>query len=73
MEYFDTLSFAAVPDAHAFERRLDAALGRRLAGCRQDLQVLAAGQMAVEARLVDDGADTGQGQVAVPRDPVSEE
>ena len=67
------LVVGAVQDAHTLERRLDAALGRRLARRRQDLQVLAAGQVAVEAGLVDDGADAGEGQVAMPGDLVAEE
>ena len=62
------LVVGAVQDADTLERRLDAALGRRLARRRQDLQVLAAGQVAVEAGLVDDGADPGQRQVAVAWD-----
>ena len=62
-----------VQDADALECRLDAALGRRLARRRQDLQVLAAGQVAVEAGLVDDGADAGQRQVAMAGDGVAEQ
>ena len=59
-------------DADALERRFDAALGRRLTGRGEDLQVLAAGQVAVEAGLVDDGPDPGQGHVTVSRDGVAE-
>ena len=62
-----------VEDADALERRLDAALGRRLTRRREDLQVLATGQMAVEAGLVDDRADSGQRHVAVSGDPVAEQ
>ena len=57
------LVVGAVKDADTLERRPDAALGRRLTRRRQDLQVLATGQMAVEAGLVDDGADAGQRHV----------
>ena len=59
-------------DADALERRLDAALGRRLTRRGEDLQVLAAGQVAVEAGFVDDRPDPGQGHVTVPRDGVAE-
>ena len=54
------LVVGAVGDAHPLERRTDAAAGRGLAGRGQDLQVLAAGQVAVETWLVDDGAHPGQ-------------
>ena len=67
------LVVGAVQDADALERRLDAALGRRLTGRRQDLQVLATGQVAVEAGLVDDRADAGQRHVAVSGDTVAEQ
>ncbi len=60
-------------DADALERRLDAALGRRLTRRGEDLQVLAAGQVAVEAGLVDDRPDAGQGRVTVPGDAVAEQ
>ena len=46
-------------DADSLERRVDAALGGRLTCRREDLQVLATGQVAVEAGLVDDGPDPG--------------
>ncbi len=59
-------------DADALERRVDAALGRRLTRRGEDLQVLAAGQVAVEAGLVDDGPDPGQGHVTVSGDGVAE-
>ena len=55
-------------DADALERRVDAALGRRLTRRGEDLQVLATGQVAVEAGLVHDRPDPGQGHVTVPRD-----
>jgi hypothetical protein len=38
-----------------------------LAGGGDDLEVLAAGQVAVEARLLDDGADAGEGLGALLR------
>ena len=60
-------------DADTLERRLDAALCRRLTGRGEDLQVLATGEVAVEAGLVDDGPDPGQGRVAVAGDRVAEQ
>jgi hypothetical protein len=60
-------------DADALEGRVDAALGRRLARRGEDLQVLATGQVAVEARFVHDRPDPGQRDVTVPRDGVAEE
>jgi hypothetical protein len=57
-----------VQDADSFERRLYAVLRRRLARGGQDLQVLAPGEMAVEAGFVDGGPDASQGAVAVPGD-----
>ena len=53
-------------DADALERRVDAALGGRLARRRQDLQVLATRQVAVEAGLVHDRTDPRQGDVTMP-------
>ena len=60
-------------DADALERRVDAALGRRLTRRGEDLQVLATGQVAVEAGLVHDGPDPGQRPVTVAGDGVAEE
>ena len=62
-----------VQDADPLERRLDAALGRRLTRRGEDLQVLATGQVAVEAGLVHDGPDPGQRPVTVAGDGVAEE
>ena len=62
-----------VQDADALECRLDAALCRRLTGRGEDLEVLPAGEVAVEAGLVDDGPDPGQRQVAVAGDGVAEQ
>ena len=60
-------------DADALERRVDAALGRRLTRRGEDLQVLATGQVAVEAGLVHDRPDPGQRHVTVPGDAVAEQ
>ena len=60
-------------DADALERRLDAALGRRLTRRGEDLQVLATGQVAVEAGLVHDGPDPGQRPVTVAGDGIAEQ
>ena len=55
-------------DADSLERRVDATLGGRLTCRGEDLQVLPTGQVAVEAGLVDDGPDPGQGPVTVAGD-----
>ena len=57
----------AVEHADPLERRPDPVPGRRLAGRGQDLEVLPAGQVAVEPGLVDDGPDPGQRRVAMLR------
>ncbi len=62
------LVVGSVQDADALERRVDAALRRRLTRRGEDLEVLAAGEMAVEAWLVDDGADPRQRAVTVTGD-----
>ena len=59
-------------DADSLEGRVDAALGRRLTRRGEDLQILAAGQVAVEAGFVDDRPDPGQGHITVSRDGVAE-
>jgi hypothetical protein len=73
MEYFDTLSSAPMQDADTFEGRSDAAFGRQLRGRGKNLQVLAAGQVTVEAGLVDDGPDPGQRPVAMAGNGVAQE
>ena len=67
------LVVGAVQDADAFERRRNAALGRRFTRRGEDLQVLPAGQVAVETGLVDDGAHPGQRQVAMAGHGVAEQ
>ena len=66
------LVVGSMQDADSLERRGDAALGRRLTRRGEDLQILAAGQMAVEAGLVHDRPDPGQGHITVSRDGVAE-
>ena len=62
-----------VQDADTLERRGDAGLGRRLTCRGEDLQVLPAGQVSVEAGFVDDGPHPGQRLVAMARDGMAEE
>ena len=73
MEYFDTLSSARCSMPTRSSDGADAVLGRRLARCGQDLEVLPAGQMAVEPGFVDDGTDPGQRAVTMARDWIAEE
>ncbi len=73
MEYFETLSSARCRMPDALEGRGDATLRRRLTGRGEDLQILAAGQVAVEAGFVDDRPDPGQGQVTVARNGMAEQ
>jgi hypothetical protein len=64
---------AAVGQADPLQRRPDAIPRGRLACRGQQPQVLPAGEMGVEPGFVDDGADTSERRVAMPRDGVSEQ
>ncbi len=55
------------------QRRRDPLVGSAAPGRGQQAEVLLAGQVGVEAGLVDDGADPGQGRAALGRDGFSEE
>jgi hypothetical protein len=59
-------------DADALKGRDDTALGRRLTCCGEDPQILAAGQVPVEAGFVHNRPDTGQGRITVSRDGMAE-
>ena len=50
----------ALRETDARERLVDPPVGGAVAGGGDDLQVLAAGQVGVEARLLDDRADAGE-------------
>ncbi len=63
----------AVDDADPLQCRLDAVTRRGLACRRQDLEVLPSAQMPVEAGLVHDGADPGEGHVPLLRDGETEQ
>ncbi len=54
------LVVGAGAEADALERGVDAAVRRAVAGGGVDVEVLAAGEVAVEARLLDDRADAGE-------------
>jgi len=51
----------AVGEPDARKRWFDAAVGGAVAGGRDDLEVLAAGEVRMELRFLDDRADAGQG------------
>ena len=67
------LDTAATQHAHAVERRVDAVSRGRLTSGRKDLQVLAAREMTMKSRFVDDCTDPSERHVAVLRHGVAEE
>ena len=54
--------------AHPLQRRLDPAVGSRLPGRGEDPEVFPPGEVAVEARLPDQGAHLPEGQAPLRRD-----
>ena len=66
-EYVLTRSFGALRETDAPERLVDPPLGCDITRGGDDLQVLAAGQVWVEARLLDDRADAGERLAALRR------
>ena len=58
-------------DADALECRVDASLSRPLTRRGEDLQILAAGQVAVKTGLVHDRPDSGQCHITVSWDGVA--
>ena len=60
-------------EADAGERAVDAVVRGAVAGGRVDVQVLAAGQVGVEARLLDDRADAGERRGAAAGQVVPEQ
>ena len=61
----------AQPDA--LQRAVDAAVGRAVAGGRVDVEVLAAGEVGMEARLLDDRADARERRGALAGEVVTED
>jgi hypothetical protein len=59
-------------DTDALKGRRDAALGHGLSRRGENLEVLPAGQVRVEAGFVHNRPDPGQGDITVARDAVAE-
>ncbi len=59
------LVIGTMQDADTLECRVDASLSRPLTRRGEDLQILAASQMAVKTGLVHDRTDSGQGYITV--------